>query len=152
MEPYIFSRDACVCNHKHRNGFQNPITSLWLLVNRSPCAWSLDFGYHVKESVYSINRYLHLTDSTQAPGRDLPNYDPLHKVRPLVDQLNIKFPEFFKPGKNLSIDESMVGFKGRLQFKQYWPRNQQNVDSKFGPFVTPQMGTFSKCDVYTDKA
>ena len=72
------------------------------------------------EKYFYIYTYLiPLRRRLQATGRDTANYDPLYKVRPLVESLNSKFPQFFKPGKNVSIDESMVGFNGRLYFKQY---------------------------------
>ena len=37
----------------------------------------------------SLCRYLHLNDSAQQPARDEPGYDPLYKVRPLVDMCNV---------------------------------------------------------------
>lgn len=43
------------------------------------------------------------------------------KIQNLVDYLDTKFREFFVPGQNISIDESTVGFKGRIQFKCYNP-------------------------------
>src|SRR6218665_1306763 len=100
----------------------------------------------------ALNRYLHLSDSTQAPGRDTANYDPLYTVRPLVDSLNSKFPQLFKPGKNVSIDESMVGFKGRLYFKQYCPKKPTKWGFKIWTICDSSNGYFLKFDVYTDKA
>ena len=100
----------------------------------------------------ALNRYLHLSDSTQAPGRDMENYDPLYKVRPLVDSLNIKFPQFFKPGKNLSIDESMIGFKGKHHFKQYCPKKPTKWGFKVWTLCDSSNGYFLRFDVYTGKA
>ena len=67
-----------------------------------------------------ILKFLHFNDN-----RD-PNYDNtdenrdcLHKVRHLIDFLRSKFQRVFQPGKHLSVDESLVLYKGRLHFKQY---------------------------------
>ena len=41
------------------------------------------------------------------------------KFAPLIDFLRSKFQRVFQPGKHLSVDESLVLYKGRLHFKQY---------------------------------
>ena len=47
--------------------------------------------------------------------------DLLCKVRPLVTLLQQKFSEAYTPGKNITVDEGLVKFNGRLSFKQYMP-------------------------------
>ena len=47
------------------------------------------------------------------------NRDRLHKVRPLINMTTEQCKKIYNPGKNLSVDESLVLFKGRLDFKQY---------------------------------
>ena len=59
-------------------------------------------------------KFLHLNDSRKQPAQGEPGYDKLYKVRPLLDA-----------AVKLSIDESMIGFKGRLVFLQYMPKKQQ---------------------------
>jgi len=39
----------------------------------------------------------------------------------MINYLNEKFASNFFPGRNLSCDESMAGFKGRSGIKQYMP-------------------------------
>ena len=48
--------------------------------------------------------------------------DKLAKVRPLIAILIPKFLNLYNPSQNLSPDESMLKFKGRLSFVQYMPR------------------------------
>ena len=45
----------------------------------------------------------------------------LYKVRPLIESLNTAFRDIYYPTCELSVDERMVGFKGRLDFKQCLP-------------------------------
>ena len=55
------------------------------------------------------------------------NRDRLHKVQPLLDVLLRRCRTVYTPGKNLSVDESLVLFKGRLKFRQY-------IKTKSAPF------------------
>ena len=65
-------------------------------------------------------KFLHFNDNEN------PNYSPndenrdrLHKVRPLINLLKEQTQRVYHPGKNLSVDESLVLYKGRLQFRQF---------------------------------
>ncbi len=51
-----------------------------------------------------------------------PGCDPLYKLRPFMDPLIANFQAAFTLGRELSVDEAMIGFKGRLWFKQYMPK------------------------------
>jgi len=42
-----------------------------------------------------------------------------------------KFPNALSPGKFLSVDETLMGFKGRLSFKQYIPSKRCRFGAKF---------------------
>lgn len=44
------------------------------------------------------------------------------KVKNIFDYLNMKCQENFVPGQQIAIDESTVGFKGRIVFKMYNPQ------------------------------
>eukprot|EP00731_Ephydatia_muelleri_P013981 Em0007g1291a len=48
------------------------------------------------------------------PDQPLP--DKLQKIRPLLDTVVKNFKAAYVPAKNLSIDESMISFKGRLSW------------------------------------
>ena len=68
-----------------------------------------------------LSQYLHLTDNIHQPAADSPDYYPLFKVRPLMDMLNRNFLQHYTPGRELSVDEAMIGFKGLSLLKQYMP-------------------------------
>ena len=48
--------------------------------------------------------------------------DKLTKVRPLITLCQQNFRACFAPSKNLSVDEAMIQFDGRLAWKQYMPK------------------------------
>ena len=48
-------------------------------------------------------------------------HDPLYKIRPSTNAFIQHCRDQYTPGRELSIDELMVGIKGRLSFIQYLP-------------------------------
>ena len=91
-----------------------------------PQYWSLDtllltpiFSQAMKRNrFYLILKFLHFNDNSTYDAAD-ENVDRLHKVRPLIDLFRNRCKDVFQPGQNLSVDESLVLFKGRLKFRQY---------------------------------
>ena len=66
--------------------------------------------------------YLHLNDSSNQQPQGSPDYDKLYKIRPLLDLVISAVKSVYIPEKYISIDESIIGFKGRLSFVQYMPK------------------------------
>ena len=56
---------------------------------------------------------LHFNDNALAEPGGSPGYDKLHKIRPVLDTLTQTFLSLYNPHRENSIDEAMVGFKGR---------------------------------------
>ena len=69
-----------------------------------------------RDRFYLILKFLHFNNNETI---DPENPDRLHKVRPLIELLRERFRKVYSPGKNLSVDESLVLYKERLKFKQY---------------------------------
>ena len=61
-------------------------------------------------------------DSNKYIPEGQPGYDPLFKLQPFADPLITNFQAAFTLGYEVSVDESMIGFKGRLWFIQYMPK------------------------------
>ena len=49
------------------------------------------------------------------------NKDKLYKLHPLINSLNDNFIKLYNVSRQVSIDESMILFKGRSSLKQYNP-------------------------------
>ena len=69
-----------------------------------------------------ILKFFHLNDSETQPKRGDPGFDKLYKVRPFLDIVLEKFKSCYQPHQHISIDESMISYKGRLSFVQYLPK------------------------------
>lgn len=75
----------------------------------------------IRDRFELILQFLHANDNAKCIPRGQPGHDPAHKVRPILDLLNVNFKTAYNPGRDLTVDESMVGFKGRNYTVQYMP-------------------------------
>ncbi|XP_052826863.1 piggyBac transposable element-derived protein 4-like [Octopus bimaculoides] len=98
-----------------------------------------------------ISQYLHLIDSANAPSKNDPNYDPLYKVRPVIDLLVNSYKTEYLPRKNLSVDETMIGYKGRVHFRQYMPAKPTKWGTKVWKVCEAETGYCVNFSVYTGK-
>ena len=63
-----------------------------------------------------ISKFLHLSDNSTYVTRGQDGHDRLYKIRPLITYLISSFKNSYIPDRELSADESMVSYKGRLSF------------------------------------
>lgn len=64
-----------------------------------------------------ILRCLHFAENPPT-GNPKPD-DPLYKITSLFDLFHNRMKEVYYPTKDLSLDESMLLWRGRLYFRQY---------------------------------
>ena len=69
-----------------------------------------------------ILRFIHLNDNSHYKKKGEVGHDPLFKVRPLLEPLLTQFQSSYTLSKEVSVDETMIAFKGRLSFIQYMPK------------------------------
>lgn len=69
-----------------------------------------------KNRFKKLSSFLHFNDATQEVARGNPGYDYLYKIRPVLNYVREKCDASFSPTKNLSVDEDMIPFRGRLSF------------------------------------
>lgn len=103
---------------------------LWLhmgniKINRLQDYWKIDDLHDLpvfrrcmgRNRFFLIMRCLHLAEN---PERGEAGFgDRLHKIRSFQDYIHNKMEELYYPTKDLSLDESMVLWRGRLPFRQF---------------------------------
>ena len=120
--------------------------------------WSIDVLYEtpIFRSIMTRNRFqnllkfFHLNDNAQAPNPADPNRDRLYKLRPLIDHLFEKFQTIYTPQQNMSVDESLLLWKGRLLFKQYIPLKRARFGIKIF-LACEDSGYTYRFKIYTGK-
>jgi len=90
---------------------------------------------------------LHLVNNNDRPA--VP--DRLHKIRPLITYFNTKFSTEYTPSGHVTVDESMVKFKGRVSFRQYMPAKPTKWGVKIWSLCESTTGYLHKFQIYTGK-
>ena len=92
---------------------------------------------------------LHIADNSLAIPRGQPGFDKLYKIRPLLNILISNFQNVYSPHREVSIDEAMVGFKGRNTMKQYMPMKPTKRGFKSWSLCDAHNGFSYNIDIYT---
>jgi len=75
-----------------------------------------------------LHKFLHLVNNdtvTDGPGRKTA------KIKPFIDLILKKFMKNYIPNQKISIDESLLGWKGNLSWVQYIPAKRKRFGMKF---------------------
>ena len=96
-------------------------------------------------------KFLHLADNNKQVARGQPGYDKLFKLRPFMDPLIHSFKEMFVPQQQLSIDEAMISYKGRLSFLQYLPKKPKKWGMKVWALADSTLGYICNWKLYCGK-
>jgi hypothetical protein len=105
---------------------------------RLPMYWSTNELYHTaifsqvmsRDRCMLLLKFLHFANNDNIDLTD-PNRDRLHKIREFLDLMKENFQNVLEPGQHICVDESLVLFKGRLQFKQYITSKRARFGIKF---------------------
>lgn len=123
-------------------------------INRLNDYWKTDrmFNFGFVRSQMSRDRFLlilrclHFYESDEETVPD----DRLYKVRLLIDYFNQKMKTIYYPCRELSIDEGMVLWRGRLHFRQYIQGKRHKYGIKIYSLCEPD-GLCVRFTVYSGK-
>ena len=94
-----------------------------------------------------IEKFLHFVDNSSLPI----NFCKIAKIKPIYDYLVNKFKTLYIPNKNISIDESLLLWKGHLSWKQYIPSKRSRFGMKSLALCESATGYIWNCFLYTSK-
>ena len=102
-----------------------------------------------RDRFFTILRFLHLADSSKQKRKGEQGYDPLYKVRPIVDHLSAVFSKYYQPLRQLSVDEMMIGTRCRISFLQYMPKKPTRFGIKVWVIAEAKTGYVLDFAIYT---
>ncbi|XP_045922875.1 piggyBac transposable element-derived protein 4-like isoform X1 [Micropterus dolomieu] len=103
-----------------------------------------------------ISSNIHMSDPAEDSVNDrkkgTPDYDPLFRLKPLMDEIKAACKSFYQPKKNLSIDERMVATKAKTGMTQYMKDKPTKWGFKLFILADSANGYTSNFNVYTGNA
>lgn len=114
--------------------------------------WSTDemlstpfFGKCMSQNRFSsILRFLHFTSNDT-------NGDKISKIRPVHELLTEKFKNSYRPGNKITVDESLMLWKGRLGWKEFIRTKRARFGIKTFDLCESRTGYLYNSSIYTGK-
>jgi len=121
--------------------------------------WSTEFYMEVpglrsimpRDKFELILQFLDLSDNTTDLPSDHPDHDRLHKVRPLLSELVCRWKAAYHPQREVSVDESIVAFKGRSKMIVYKPNKPHKWGLNAWVLAEAKTGYVWNLEMYTGK-
>ncbi|XP_050452209.1 piggyBac transposable element-derived protein 4-like [Cataglyphis hispanica] len=92
-----------------------------------------------------LSRFLHFSNNDVEDH----NNDRLWKLRSIIDYFNEKFKTIYTPEEDLSLDESLMKYTGRMAYKQYNPSKRARFGVKFYKLCKSKSGYCIQFKIYT---
>jgi DNA polymerase III epsilon subunit-like protein len=101
---------------------------------------------------HTILRFLHVCSLEEQPDPEDDDYDPGYKVKELKDMLEDRFGKLFVPGRNLSLDETLLRAFGRIKFKVRIVTKSARYGIKLYVVTDAETAFVLKIIIYTGKS
>ncbi|GBN36326.1 PiggyBac transposable element-derived protein 4 [Araneus ventricosus] len=125
-------------------------TEKWFWSKR-PILCTPFFGNVMNEKRYSlIMKFLHFQSSNDSEDES-PSNNKLKKIGKFHSMLMQRFQSTYIPKQDISIDESLIGYKGRLGWKQYIPTKRSRFGVKLFQLCESESGYIWNSIIYTGK-
>lgn len=99
----------------------------------------------------SILMAFHLNDNSKNLPRQHPDHDKIFKIRPLFDTLQERFGQVVEPHQQLAVDESMMPWRGRVEFRMFIPSKPIRYGLKMYMCCESTTSYVTKMEIYTGK-
>ncbi|GBM24837.1 PiggyBac transposable element-derived protein 4 [Araneus ventricosus] len=104
-----------------------------------------------RDRFMKILKYFHLSDREMEKVASDEEFYLMQKLDPLMTDMKKNFKSHFKPYQNMSVDEAMIKYKGRLGIIQYMPKKPTKRGIKIWMLCDSSFGYVYDFDVYCGK-
>ena len=103
-----------------------------------------------KDRFILLSKFLHFANN-EGYDPDGPIPRKLYKLWPILEHMNKRFSEVYKPERDVAVDESLLLWKGRLSWKQYIPSKRARFGMKSFDICESSSGYIWNFFVYLGK-
>lgn len=104
-----------------------------------------------RDRFISIFSMLHIANNDKYVRKGQPGYDSLYKIRSYVNFLNDKMSKLYYPGQNITVDEGVCPFRGRVHFRVYMKNKPEKYGMKLFIASDPLTGYTLSFEIYSGK-
>lgn len=131
-------------------GFVQKPVEKWFWTKR-PALCTPFFQSVMPQSRYELlMKFLHFENSDNFNRGTHPN-PKLRKIYDIQEKLVVNFKKIYVPDQYISIDESLMAYKGLLGWKQYNPKKKAKFGIKFYQLCEAETGYIWNSVIYTGK-
>ncbi|KAG0418926.1 hypothetical protein HPB47_004500, partial [Ixodes persulcatus] len=110
------------------------------------------FGEVMSKSRFILlMKFLHFANNEDDAGEVGQARQKLRKIWPVLSLMKDRFKASYMPEENISIDESLMLYKGRLSWKQFLPLKRSRFGVKFYVLCEAASGYIWDVVIYTGK-
>jgi hypothetical protein len=91
---------------------------------------------------------LHVNTNETCIPRGQPGYDPMLKLQPILNALTTKFQNVYTPEENLTVDEAICAFRGRIFYHVYMKGKPHKYGIKIYQLCEAKSGFVCSTEVY----
>jgi hypothetical protein len=102
-----------------------------------------------RDRFLAIMTMFHLNNNDGKAARGQPGYDPLFKIRPVIDTIITKLQDIYTPEEHVTIDEAVCPFWGRIFFRVYIKGKPHKYGLKIFELSEAKSGYVYDLEVYT---
>ena len=100
-----------------------------------------------RDAFVNLEKFIHFIDNECLPE----NNSKTAKIKSIFDYFVSRFQNLFTPDRDISTDESLLLWKGRLSWKQYIPRKRSRFGLKSFVLCDAKTGYVWNSILYSDK-
>ncbi|GBL95338.1 PiggyBac transposable element-derived protein 4 [Araneus ventricosus] len=104
-----------------------------------------------RDRFMEILRYFHLSNREEEKNPQDEGYNIMQKLDPFMKDLKLNFLKHFSPYRELSIDEALIKYKGRLGIVQYMPMKPAKRGIKVWMLCDSRLGYVYNFEPYCGK-
>lgn len=104
-----------------------------------------------RDRFLNLLAFFHTANNDNEPPRDSPNFQPTYKFHKLSQLLLERWQRYYYPSREISVDETLIPFKGRTKYLQYIPSKPHKWGLKVWTLADSATGYVFNWKMYTGK-
>jgi hypothetical protein len=150
VESSDITRNKQIPFNRHTHERVTQVISAGLLDFASHCSDpTCSFVWNASDRFLAALTVFYLNSADAQAARGEPQHGTLFKIRPVIDTLITQFQDVYPPEEELTVDEAMCPFRGRIFFRVCIKRKPHKYGTKMFDLSEAKSGHVCSLAVHT---